>query len=145
MFVPDKSVGLYKAATNAPVNIKPISEYFDYRVIEVVSGMYVSTDYADGAYHSKMFVNNPDYVCALTTCNAGEEFVCEALVPDFSYYLDSNGNILSQITATNASNTLIVPEGATEMILCRASTSLVAAFKDYKNPLEGLEGYEDYE
>jgi hypothetical protein len=29
--------------------------------------------------------------------------------------------------------------------LCRASTSLVAAFKDYKNPLEGLEGYEDYE
>jgi hypothetical protein len=29
--------------------------------------------------------------------------------------------------------------------LCKASTSLVAAFKDYKNPLEGLEGYEDYE
>lgn len=143
MFVPDESVELYTTATNAPVNIKPISEYFDYRPMTVVLGRYVSTGTANGAHHDKILDSNSNYRSVLTTCNAGEEFVCENLVPDFSYYLDSNGNILSQITeATNASNTLIVPEGATEMILCRNATSLAAAFKDYKNPLEG---YEDYE
>ena len=145
MFVPDESVELYKAATNAPVNIKPISEYFDYRPMTTVSGRYISADYADGAHHDKILESNSNYRSVLTTCNAGEEFVCEDLVSDFSYYLDSNGNILSQITATDASNTLIVPEGATEMILCRNATSLASAFKDYKNPLEGLRGYEDYE